>query len=78
MLPFLSGGPGALRLPAAEEHAGEDAHAGPEGGDAGDALRELQGRVHPQDDADGRAGEETQVGGVKGAGWGGGVYCTPT
>lgn len=63
---LVSGRPAPLGLPAAEEHAGEDTHAGPEGGDAGDALRELQGRVYPQDDADGCAGEETQVGGAHG------------
>uniref|UniRef100_A0A3Q2WGA2 Septin 4a n=1 Tax=Haplochromis burtoni TaxID=8153 RepID=A0A3Q2WGA2_HAPBU len=32
------GEPGSLRLPAAEEHAGEDAHAGSEGRDAGNSL----------------------------------------
>lgn len=34
----VSGGSGSLRLPVAEEHAGEDTHAGLEGGDPGDAL----------------------------------------
>uniref|UniRef100_A0A672GGJ2 Septin 4a n=1 Tax=Salarias fasciatus TaxID=181472 RepID=A0A672GGJ2_SALFA len=56
--------PGSLGLPAAEEHAGEDAHAGPEGRDAGDALRELQGAVHPEHDPHGGAGQEAQVGGA--------------
>ena len=61
---MASGEPSSLRLPAAEEHAGEDPHAGFEGCDAGDALRKLQSPVHPEHDAHGGAGEETQVGGV--------------
>ena len=69
---MASGERGPLGLPAAEEHAGEDAHAGSEGHDAGDALRELQSAVHPEHDAHGGAGEEAQVGGgrmKKGQGW---------
>uniref|UniRef100_A0A3B5LQV7 Septin 4a n=1 Tax=Xiphophorus couchianus TaxID=32473 RepID=A0A3B5LQV7_9TELE len=42
--------PGPLRLPDAEEHAGEDAHAGPEGRDARNPLRKLPGTVHPEHD----------------------------
>lgn len=60
---MVSGEPGSLRLPAAEEHAGEDAHARSEGRDAGNSLWELQSSVHPEHDTHGGAGEETQVGG---------------
>uniref|UniRef100_A0A3Q2R2H7 Septin 4a n=1 Tax=Fundulus heteroclitus TaxID=8078 RepID=A0A3Q2R2H7_FUNHE len=57
--------PDPLRLPAAAEHAGEDAHAGSEGRDAGDPLRKLPGAVHPEHDPHDGAGEETQVGGAR-------------
>lgn len=59
----VSGGSASLWLPVAEEHAGEDIHAGPEGCDTGDALWKVQGRAHPQNDTNGCAGQETQVGG---------------
>lgn len=59
-----SGEPSPFRLPAPEEHAGEDTHAGSEGRDTGNTLRELQVPVHPEHDAHDGAGEETQVGGV--------------
>ncbi|XP_074854496.1 septin-1 isoform X3 [Carettochelys insculpta] len=49
-----SGEPGALRLPQAAHDAGSDPHAGPEGGDPGDPLRELPGTVHPEPDPRGR------------------------
>lgn len=58
----VSGGSTSLWLPVAEEHAGEDIHAGPEGCDTGEALWKLQGRAHPQNDTNGK---ESQVGGVK-------------
>lgn len=61
---MASGEPGSLWLPAAEEHAGKDPHAGSEGRDAGDALWKLQSPVHPEHDAHGGAGEEAQVGEV--------------
>lgn len=56
----VSGGSTSLWLPVAEEHAGEDIHAGPEGCDTGEALWKLQGRAHPQNDTNGK---ESQVGG---------------
>lgn len=66
MFALVSGRSAPLWLPAAKEHAGEDTHAGPEGGHTGDSLRELQGWVHSQDDSDGGAREETEVRGARG------------
>lgn len=57
-----SGELGALRLREAEEHARPHAHAGPEGCDARDPLRELQGPLHPEHDPHGGEGAQPQVG----------------
>ncbi|XP_061558206.1 uncharacterized protein LOC133415803 isoform X7 [Phycodurus eques] len=51
---------GPLGLPASAGHAGEDAHAGPEGRDPREPLRELPSALHPQHDAHGRAGPQAQ------------------
>lgn len=56
-----SGEPVPLRLRETAHHAGEDTHAGPEGRDAGDPLRELPHAVHPEHDPHGGEGEEPQV-----------------
>lgn len=61
----VSGGSASLWLPVAEEHAGEDTHAGLEGSDTGDALRKLQSRMHPQNDTNGCSGQKAQVGVVR-------------
>ena len=56
-----SGESRSLGLPEAQEHAGAHSHARPEGGDPGDALRELPGPVHPEHDPHGGHGEKAQV-----------------
>jgi len=56
-----SGEPVPLRLREAADDAGEDPHAGPQGRDAGNPLRELPHAVHPEHDPHGGEGEEPQV-----------------
>ncbi len=56
-----SGEPGALWLREAEEHVGPITHAGSEGCDPGNTLRELPSAVHPEHDPHGGEGAQPQV-----------------
>ncbi|XP_061658504.1 uncharacterized protein LOC133491427 isoform X8 [Syngnathoides biaculeatus] len=56
-----SGESGPLGFPAPAGHAGEDPHAGSEGRDPRESLRELPGALHPQHDAHGGPGPQAQL-----------------